>query len=263
MPKTSWAQNRLENMGIHEKVKTIRETKTSIPDSINPELESKVISDRLLSFNKEGYLIETKVFKAGQLFSTIVYHYDTNNYPLGFKEYNADGSIYLEAVYMTDENGYISEAIYDRSMQKAFDQRRTEIDIEYEKYYNNLFRRVIFKNDHKGRVLEEIYLKPDSSLAYKLLHRYNFRGKLKENKYYNSAGNLSWKKIFRYGEKGFVSEIRMYISNYLALTSTFTYRVDANENWTYRRELRRKQNNIYTTELSEKTRVTKRIITYY
>lgn len=263
MPETSWTQHRLEDMGIHENVKTIRETKTSNPDSINPDLESKVIYDKLMTFNKEGFLIETNVFRDGRLFSTISYHYDDNNHPLGFSEFTANDRLFLKAEYVTDDNGHVIEAVYDRSLQKGYDHRRTEIDVEYEKYYSNLFKRVIFKKDHKGRVLEETYLKPDSSLAYKLLHRYNFRGSLKESKYYNSAGNLSWKKIFRYGEKGFVSEIKMYISNYLALTSTFTYQVDANENWTYRREIRSKENNIYTTDLSEQTRVTKRIISYY
>ncbi|MCF8350243.1 MAG: hypothetical protein K9H15_03700 [Bacteroidales bacterium] len=250
-------------MGIHEKAKTIRETKTTIPDSINPDLESKVISDKLMTFNKEGFLIETKVYKDGQLYSTINYHYNDNNHPLGFSEFTANGSPYLKAEYVTDEKGYITEAVYDRSLQKGYDHRRTEIDVEFEKFFSNLFKRVIFKNDHKGRALEETYLKPDSSLAYKLIHRYDFRGNLKETKFYNSAGNLSWKKTFRYGKKGFVSEIRMFISNYLALTSTFTYQVDANENWTYRRENRRKEHNIYTTGLSEKKRITKRVITYY
>jgi len=86
---------------------------------------------------------------------------------------------------------------------------------------------------------------------------------LVELKIYNSKGQAEKRIKYRYNKYNDVFESKTYISNRLALTSTFSYVYDEYDNWISRTEKRKLQENLFTTNIDSSDILTQRIITYY
>ena len=161
------------------------------------------------------------------------------------KEYNADGSLYIVVNYSHDEKGFITKAKYNRSLQKTYDDQRSSIEVEYYKYYNQLFGYIVYRNDYKGFVLYETYFTDDNTLAYKYSYGYNYKFYRVETKFYNNKGKLSWKEKMKYGLKDNKKESTLFKSNRKAQTTIYTYEFDSKNNWTKQIETRLLYDNFF------------------
>ena len=260
---TNYQKTDLEKSGIFGKVKSIRETSYSISNNIENCGEENIVLDYLTSFNLDGNRQKKSEYIDGALFSYITYKYDHKNVLAGYDEYNADNSLYLSISYSSDDKGFVTEAYYNRILQKTYDNDRLSIAVEYDKYYQNLFTHVSYKNDFKGNVLEEKYFTSEGNLSYKLTYKYDYKYNKVEIKYYNKSGNLSWRKKLKYDSKGNKTESKFFESNRLAMVSEYVYEFDQNANWVKRIETRKLYNNFFATDLNDNTQITIRKIKYY
>lgn len=250
-------------LGLKNHVKSIREVTNESVLNQNGSVETANISETLTEFNFEEKLLKISVFKNGNLFSTLSYLYDSLNSPIRATDFNADGSIYLSIDYLFDENGFVNEEVYHRNNQKTFDNDRQTIDVEFFKYYTNLFTRIHIKNDFTGRVIEQTFLKENDELSFKFSHEYDYKGNLLSTKYFNESGSLSWQSKFQYDSRNRLKTKKLFKNNYLAQTTNYTYEVDENENWIIRKGITKVVNNIFGQLLKDKTEITSRTITYF
>lgn len=259
----SFQKNDLETSSLKSKVKSIKETKTSISNSTEDKNKQTVLISNLTYYDPEGKKIKVTEYKNGLLFSYMNYIYNQDSVITNVNEYNADNTLYLTITYSTNEKGTVTKADYNRLLQKTFDDNRRSIDVEYEKYYQNLFTYVKYKSDFKGNILEESYYTGNNRLSFKYINKYDFKYNKVEIKYYNKSGNLSWRKKLKYNAKGDVTESKFYESNRLALVSKYEYEYDHNSNWTKCTETRKLYDNFFANDLSDNTIITTRTIEYY
>ncbi len=143
------------NPDYYGRVKSIRETVYSKSNKLEDNGSGTIISDKHTSYNPEGNKQKTSIYKSGSLFSYTIYDYNEQNVKISSKEYNADNSLFLTISFTSNEKDIITKANYNRISQKSYDDERYSIDVEYDKYYQNLFTSIIFKNDFRGNTLEE------------------------------------------------------------------------------------------------------------
>ena len=250
-------------LGLKNHVKSIREiTNVSVVNQ-NRAQETTVCPETHSEFDFEERLLKISVFKNGNLFSTLSYLYDSLNGASNATDFNADGSIYMRIDYRFDENGFVNEEIYHRNTQKTFDNDRQTIEVEFFKYYNNLFTRILIKNDFMGRVIDQTFLKENDEISFKYSHEYDYKGNLMSTKYFNENGSLSWQTKFQYDSHNRLKTKKLFKNNYLAQTTNYTYEVDENENWIFRKGTTKVVNNIFGQLLKDKTEITSRSITYF
>lgn len=256
-------KNDLEKSCLSGEIKSIRETSYSMSNNSESKGEENIISDNLTIYNPDGNKLKTSNYKNGALFSYIVYNYDQQGFITGSNEYNADGSMYLTISYSGDENGNITKAKYDRILQKTYDADRSSIDVEYDKYYQNLFTNISFENDFKGNILVEKYFSENGRQTFKILNKYDYKYNKVEVKYYNTSGNVSWRKKLKYDVEGNTNEVKLFESNRLALVSKFEYEFDQYDNWTNRIESRKLYDNFFADDLNDNTIISIRKIEYF
>ncbi len=228
-----------------------------------PDSTFMIVFHTVSEFSKSGMLTVVKEFRDGQLFSKKVYDYSVDQQLLGYGDYNADGSLYLKVKYSFDENGFLIGEKFDRTQQKLYNPNRQKVFQEYEKIYENMFVEIIYKCDFKGHKIEEKYLNANGSLSRLFTYKYDYRFFKTEEKYYNAERRPVWRTKFKQNSHGFVQECKKYISNRLAVTSTFIYQYDTQGNWIERFEKRKVEDNILTVEISRNDIVSTRIIAYW
>ncbi len=244
-------------------VKTIRQTSYSIPIHGTNIGKKTITSDTKVLFNTEGNKQKTSEYKNGELFTFTNYNYNQANNIISSNEFNADGSPYLDVTYTSNDDGTEVYAVYNRKLQKAFDDKRNSIEIEFAKYYTKLFTSIYYKNDHKGYTLEEKYFTEDSSLSHKYMYKYDYKYNKVEIKYYNSSGNVSWRKKIKYDVDGNITEVKLFESNRIAMVSKFEYEFDQYKNWIKREETKKLYDNFFSINLDDNTVITTRVIKYY
>ncbi len=242
-------------------INNIKEKSYSSPNGTNNE-QKHLISEIETTYNTDGYKVMYSVFKKGKLFAYTKYNYDTNNTLISTKEYNYDNSLYLDVQYTNNEDGKEIIASYDRIMQKTYDKQRLSVDVEYAKYYKNLFTTILYFNDFKGYIIEEKYITKDGNISQKFTYKYDYKHNKVEIKFYNSSGNVSWRKKLKYDSKGNMTESKLFKSNRIAMISKFEYEFDQIKNWTKRTEQRKLYDNFFSDELNNNTVVTTREIQY-
>ena len=260
---THYQKTDLEKSGIFGKVKSIRETNYSVSNKAENNGKENIVLDNFTSYDLDGNRQKMSEYKDDTLFSYITYKYDHNNVLVGCDEYNADNSLYLSISYSSNDKGFVIDAYYNRILQKTYDIDRLSIAVEYDKYYQNLFTHVSYKNDFKGNVLEEKYFTDQGNLSYKLTYKYDYKYNKVEIKYYNNSGNLSWRKKLKYDSKGNKTESKFFESNRLAMVSKYVYEFGQNHNWVKRIETRKLYDNFFATDLNDNTVITIRKIKYY
>ena len=246
-------------MNLKGSIKDLTELENRLSSEENP----LIINNSIKSFDKNGRLIQFSRFKNHKLFSKINYFYSAEGNIDHTIESNPDGSDYLKVNYFYDEEGHLTHKIYDRSNQKSYNANREKLEVEYDDYYNRLFTKVIYKCDYKGFKLEEKFLNNKDELTRKLTYKYDYKYNLVELKIYNAKGQVEKRIKYRYNNNNDVLESKTYISNRLALTSSFDYVYDQNKNWTSRTEKRKLQENLFTANIDKSDILTQRIITYY
>ncbi len=256
-------QTDINDYNVLGDVVSIMETKYYVPmTDDNFENETLVYQTHTI-FNTEGNKQKSSINKSGTLFSYVVYNYDHNNIQIGKYEYNADSSLYLTITFKRDKNGFKTEALYNRILQKTYDSQRLSLEVEFDKYYNNLFTRIVYINDYKGHVTEEKYLTEDNILSFMYTYKYDYLNNKIEIKYYNSKGIPSWRQKLKYNSMGRVIQSKLYKGNRIAMTSKYSYENDQCENWIKRIETRKLFDNFFSYDLSRNTVITNRIIEYY
>jgi hypothetical protein len=263
IPVQSNIKSDLEKKGLKDTVRSVREIVHSIPVEDKLLEFDKITSDELSFFNSSGFELEKYIYKDGMLFSTIKNEYDQNNNKTFSKDYTSKGELYLLISYLTDDIAHTVEATYDRTSQKKFDHNRNPIEIEFEKYYQNLYTKILYKYNHLGTLLFQKYYKPDGSLSGKYEFRYDYRGNKSSVKYFSTEVKLSWEKKYTYNDKGDPEICKYFVKNRLASISTFVYEYDDKDNWTKRTEIKDIKENFFTQDLDGNTIVTTRDLEYF
>ena len=244
-------------------IKSYEETRYStLAKSDNIETKTMIYQTKTL-FNTEGNKQKTYIYKNEKLFSYIIYNLNHNNILISQYEYNPDSNLYLTITYVHDKNGFKTEALYNRVLQKSYDSQRLSLAVEFDKYYNNLFTRINYKNDFKGYVVEEKYLTEDSTLSFMYTYKHDYLNNKVEIKYYNSKGNESWRQKLKYNSAGKVVENKLYMGNRIAMISKYKYEYDQCKNWIKLIETRKLFDNFFSEDLSGNTIITDREIEYY
>ncbi len=244
-------------------VKSIHQTIYTLPKGEKVYDNQYLIFNNKVLYDKKGMVRQTIQYKNDTLFSYTNYYYDTNNLLLKSMEYNSDNTLYLAISFIHDEGGFIIRANYSRTNQKLFDDYRNPVEVEFEKYYHNLFTYVVYKNDFMGNVLEELYYTHDNKLSFKYTYHYDFRYNKTEIKYYNKKGSVSWRKKLKYNKDGLVVQFMLYMNNRPALLSKFKYVYDNSHQWVKRTETRKLYPNFFAYEVKDNTLITLREIEYY
>ena len=115
LPANLMAQNDLESMELIDSVKSLREITYSVSEGAAVSHGRIITSDRLITFDPQGNILETLNYRKGRLYSTIVYEYDTTGRNAGFRKYDAQNRLYLVVNYKFDEDGRLAKEIYDRN----------------------------------------------------------------------------------------------------------------------------------------------------
>lgn len=260
---TNYQKNDLKKSGLIGEVKSVRETTYSVSNKLENKGEENIISDNLTTYGQDGNKLKISNYKDGGLFSYVNNTYDQQGFITESNEYNSDGSLYLTISFFGDDKGIVTKALYNRVLQKSYDDNRSSIDVEYEKYYQNLFTNISYENDFKGNILVEKYFTEEGRQAFKIINKYDYKYNKVEVKYYNSSGNVSWRKKLKYDLEGNTKEIKFFESNRLALVSKFQYEFDQYKNWTYRIETRMLYDNFFADDLNDNTIISIRKIEYY
>lgn len=248
---------------MHGKVKSIRETRFSILKSDSLVQNQIPISDKYSLYDTMTNIIKTFQYKNDTLFSYTTFTYNDDNKLIRSDEFNSDGSLYLSITYTIDSKGFITRATYHRTTQKRYDRERNPVDVEFYKYYKDLFAYITFTNDFKGNVLEKRYFTSDNNLAFSYTFKYDYKYNATEIKYYNSHQSVSWRKKNKYNQDNNLIESTLYLNNRIALRSKFEYVLDYNRNWVKQIEKRKLYDNFYADDISDNTIITIRDIKYY
>lgn len=252
-----------EIYGLIDSVSSVREFTYSISTDTKSSERKLISSDQYYSFDIYGNLTEILIYQKGRLFSTTKYEYDEMGRKSGYKEYDAQNRLYLSVDYKLDESGRVISEIYDRTYQKMYDDRRKEIDVEYYKYYKNLYTTINYKYNLKGKVVSKEYLKPDSSLSYRNEFEYNYKDVLVERSHYNEDNKLSWQDKITSDLLSNPIKIRKFRNHRLVSETNVVYEYDKYQNWINRIETTTNLDNIFGDDSSEISVTTIREIEYY
>ena len=253
----------LEKENINGNISSIRYSSYSMPKNSEHKNNNIAISDIIYHYNDSGNISKSYHYKHNSLFSFRKYSYKNQVEVISVIEYNKDQSVYLTIDYSSDDHGFVTLANYQRDSQKHYDNNRSSVDVEFDTYYQQLFTTVVYKNDFKGFVLEEVYYTQNKELAYKLTHKYDYKYNRVETKYYNNSGKVSWRKKMKYNLDGNMIECKYYESNRIALTSSYSYELDQYNNWVNRKEFKTLHDNFFADQLDDNTIITSRVIEYF
>jgi len=255
--------NDLEKYRLKGSVKSVMEIKYPLAEEADSVLKDIAIFLKYTLFDINGYETETILFKYGDEYLTSKYLFGADGKQAEMNEYNPDGTLNLNVMYKYDDKGFRSEAIYNWSESRKIGEIADNTDYYYEIIPNDIFTKVIYKNEYRGYCIEENYLKADSSLSFKLVAKYDFRGNKLESGYFHGNGRLSWMTKYKYDRYDNLIESRVYKSNRIAVISKYKYQFDAVGNWVIRNEDREVHVNILTAGLDRANTVTERKIVYY
>lgn len=255
--------NDLYSFGLIDSVGSVREFQYSISTDPKSSDRKLVSTDQYYTFNISGNLTEVLNYQKGRIFSTKKYTYDNNGLKTGYQEYDAQDRPYLVVVYEYDEEGRIASEIFDRTYQKMYDDRRKEIDVEYYKYYKNLYTKINYKYNVKDMVISKEYLKPDSTLSYRNEFDYNYKDFLVERSRYDEDGKLSWQEKITNDVLANPIKIRKFRNHRLVSETIIEYEFDRYKNWINRIETTENLDNIFGDDASQKSVTTIREIEYY
>ncbi len=253
----------LEKYRLKGKIKSLREIKYSLSEAGNTSGKNEIMFQKYSMFDANGYETESTLYKKGDELLTSRYIFGNNDKPAEMNEYHSDGTLNLNVKYKYDDKGYKSEAIYNWADNRVIGEICEKTDYYFDIVQNDIFNKVIYKNDYRGYCEEEYYLKPDSSLSFKIAAKYDFRGNKLESAYYHGNGRLSWMTKYTYDRYDNMVESRVFKSNYIAVLSTFKYQFDSYGNWITRNEKRDVHRNILTEGLDTANTVTERTFEYY
>lgn len=244
-------------------VKSMMETRYALAGDTGSAVRDKITYQRLISFDKYGYETESTLYKDGASYLHALYLMGDEGRQIEMNEYHPDQTLNLNVTYNYDEKGFRTEALYHWADNREIGDFTGNTDYFYEVINNDIFTRVIFKNEYRGYCTEENYLKADSSLSFKFAYKYDFRGNKLESAYYHGGGRLSWLTKYKYDRYDNLIESRVYKSNYIAVHSGYGYQFDLVGNWVLRKEKREVYENILTAGLDRANTVTERIFEYY
>ncbi len=253
----------LEQMGLSDSVKSVREIMYSSPNSSGKDNGRLISSDKYYTFKADGNILETLVYRKGRLFSVLRYAYDSLGHKTGYQEFDAHDRLYLTVSYTCNDKGDIVEADYDRSLQKMYDDRRREIDVEYYKYYQNLYTKVLFRHNFRGDVTEATYINPQDKTDFKYEYAYNYKGFLTSKTYYNEEGKKSWREKFTNDLTGNPVQMQRFEDSRLASTSVIEYEFDKKGNWVSRVKTTEGVANVFGDKPDNVSVITIREIEYF
>lgn len=255
--------NDLERYRLIGSVKSMMEIKYTVEEKSDSALKGKVILQKYYSFDINGYETENTLYRNGEEFLTSRYLFGADGKQVEMNEFNPDGTLNLHVSYNYNEKGCRSKAIYEWAENRKIGEITEHTDYYFEIIQNDIFTKVLYKNDYRGYCTEENYLKADSTLSFKFVSKYDFRGNKVETGYFHGNGRLSWMTKYRYDRYDNLTESRVYKSNRIAVLSHYKYQFDAVGNWVVRKENREVHVNILTAGLERENTVTERIIEYY
>ena len=228
---TRESKNNLKEMNLYGKVKTFKITPYKLVDYFGKitkgEKQEFWRGDVVIVFDEKGYKAENNTYnKVGQLSQKVIYKYDDKGKRLSRDLYNSYGKLQMKFLYVYDNKGD--------------------------------------KNDDKGRMLEEIWIKKDKSFGSKYTYEYDKLGKLSrmcqytisesqvdnctsykydkngriaEIEIYSGNNALSRRSVITYDDKGNEKEIKYYDGKGIFLEErSYTYKFDNNGNWVERIE---------------------------
>lgn len=255
--------NDLDKDHLKGKVKSVTEIKYALSEAGGNAGKDKILFHKYTSFDNYGYETETILYINGEIFLKSEYLFGANGKQSEMNETNPDGTPNLNVTYNYDDKRFRTEAIYNWADDRKIGEIAEHTDYYYEIIQNDIFTRVLYKNEYRGYCTEENYLKADSSLSFKIAAKYDFRGNKLESGYYHGNGRLSWMTKYKYDRYDNLIESRVYKSNRIAVLSKYKYQFDGLGNWVVRKEDREVNVNILTEGLERANTLTERTITYY
>jgi hypothetical protein len=253
----------LDKYRLKGKVKSMREIKYTLAEEGDAANRDKILFQKNTFFDIDGYETQSMLFKNGNEFLLSNYLFGADGKQSGMKEYNPDGTLNLQVSYKYNEKGFRTEASYEWSDNRKIGEKAENTDYFYEIINNDLFVKVLYKNEYRGYCLEEKYLKADSSLSFMFNYKYDFNGNRLESAYFHGNGRLSWMTKYKYDRYDNLIESRVYKSNRIAVISTYKHQFDEAGNWVRRNEDREVFVNILTEGLDRANTITERIFEYY
>jgi hypothetical protein len=253
----------LEKCHLKGNVKSVMETRYALSDSGKNSTREKIIYQRSTAFDVNGSETGTTLFKEGEEFLKSKYTFGADDKQVEMHEYHPDGTLNLVVTYKYDEKGFRTESLYDWTENRQIGEFAENTDFYYEIINNDIFTRVVHKNEYRGYCIEEEYLKADGGLSFKFTYKYDFRGNILESGYYHGNGRLSWMTKYKYDRYDNMIESRIFKSNRIAVHSEYSYQFDFIGNWIIRNEKREVFENILTAGLDKNNTVTERMIEYY
>jgi hypothetical protein len=253
----------LDKYRLKGRVKSAREIKYSLAEEGDAARRDKVLFQKNTFFDIEGYETQSTLFKNGNEYLLSMYTIGSEGKQVEMKEYNPDGTLNLLVSYKYDDKGFRSEAFYTWSDNRQIGEKAENTDYFYEIINNDLFVKVLYKNEYRGFCAEEKYLKADSSMSFMFSYKYDFNGNRLESAYFHGNGKLSWLTKYKYDRYNNLIESRVYKSNRIAVISTYKHEFDATGNWIIRKEDRDVNVNILTAGLERANTITERIFEYY
>jgi hypothetical protein len=259
----AFVMNDLEKYRLKGKVKSVMEYKYTLGEKEDSATKGKIIYQKYMMFDALGYETQSSLFENGNEFLTSVYTFGADNKQIEMNEYKQGGILNLTVTYKYDKKGFRSEADYNWAENRNIGEITDNTDYYYEIIQNDIFTRVMYKNEYRGYCTEEIYLKADSSISFKIVAQYDFRGNKLQSAYYHASGKLSWMTKYKYDKNDNLLESRVFKSNRVAVLSKFRYKFDGVGNWVIRNEDRTVEVNILTSGLKRENTITERVIEYY
>ena len=253
----------LDKYRLNGKVKSVREIKYALANEENTAMRDKVLFQKNTFFDINGYETQSTLFKNGNEYLLSKYLMGPNSKQAEMNEYNPDGTLNMHVSYKYDDKEFRSEAIYNWSDNRQIGEKAENTDYFYEIINNDLFVKVVYKNEYRGYCLEEKYLKADSTLSFMFSYKYDFNGNRLESAYFHGNERLSWLTKYKYDRYNNLIESRVFKSNRIAVISNYKHEFDAAGNWIIRKEDRHVNVNILTAGLDRANTVTERIIEYY
>jgi hypothetical protein len=253
----------LEKLRLNGKVKSLHETRINEVQPGDSAQSGEVTYKKLSKFSAQGFESEKIIYNNNGKSSKIHYVFDSRGYPVGLKEYTETGDLWLNVLYILDEEGNKLEAEFDWTSKRGYDEIREKSEQLYELLDRNPWDRIVYDNDYRGFHLEEKYMKANGTTLFRFTFKYDLHGNKVEMIYFNSKGRTSWETKYKYDRNNQLVKSIIYKSNRVAAVSTYTYKYDAHGNWVNRLEKRDVNYNILTANLEEGNFLTKREIEYY
>jgi hypothetical protein len=255
--------NDLEKYRLKGNVKSVMEIKYSLTGKEANAAKDKIIFQKYTLFDPNGYETESVLYNNGEQFLLSKIFTGPDGKPVEMSEYKPDGTLNLHVTYNYDDKVNKSEAVYDWKEDHKVGEICENTDYYYEVIQNEIFTKVLYKNEYRGFCTEENYMKADGSLSFRFTAKYDINGNKLEMGYFHGNGRLSWLTKFDYDRYNNLVESRLFKSNRIAVYTMYEYQFDEVGNWVVRREKREVHVNILTAGLDRNDMVTERNIEYY